>query len=174
MVMMLGQFASQIAIQQRELRPTSTQLRVQTVGAWQNPKTMGSSQEHGITHKTKSFKDVMRECYWKREQARREQDRDAQELMLLRRIERNQLFGYVLTLGGQTLTIDEAMIQMRKGKLTKNEIVEWHSPEIYIDNVNSIGERDSLGEYPALDINRADVLRDPKLRDYIHPSLRAG
>ena len=92
----------------------------------------------------------------------------------MRRLERNQLFGYVLTLSGQTLTIDEAILQMRRGKLTKNEILEWHSPEIYVDNVNSIGERDSLGEYPALGINKADVLKDPKIRGYEHPSLRAG
>ncbi len=168
---MLGQFASQVAACQRELRPTSTQ-RVQTVGPWQNPKTIGSSQTYGIAYKTKSFKDIMRECYWKREQARRDADRNAQELALMRRIERNQLFGYVLTLNGQTLTIDEATTQMRKGKLSKNEILEWHSPEIYVDNVDSIGERDSLSEYPALGINRADVLKDPKLR-YTHPSLRA-
>jgi len=123
--------------------------------------------------KAKSFKDVMRECYWKREQAHRELDRNARELALMRRIERNQLFGYVLTITGQTLTIDEATTQMRRGKLTKQEILEWYSPEIYVDNVNSIGERDSLGEYPALGINRADVLKDPKLH-YTHPALRAG
>ena len=159
---MLGRFASQTATLQQEHRPTST-----------HPKTVGSSQIHGIAYKTKSFKDVMRECYWKREQAHRKLDTDAQELALMRRIELNQLFGYVLTLNGQTLTIDEATTQMRRGKLTKQEILEWHSPEIYVDNVDSIGERDSLGEYPALGINRADVLKDPKLH-YTHPALRAG
>jgi hypothetical protein len=36
----------------------------------------------------------------------------------------------------------------------------------------SIGEVDALAGSKTLAIDRADVLRDPKLRNYVHPSLR--
>jgi len=42
--------------------------------------------------------------------------------------------------------------------------------EAFHDNVHSIGEVDALTGSEALDVNRADVLRDPKL-GYLHPSL---
>ena len=159
---MLGRFASQIATLQQERRPTST-----------HPKNMGLSQSHGIAYKTKSFKDVMRECYWKRDQARRFADRDAVELRILRTLERDRLYGFVITIDGRKLTIDEANSLRDNGLLTMNEVRTWHKAEIYSDMTNSIGEKDSLGEYPALGVNKGDVLRDPKMR-YTHPALRAG
>jgi hypothetical protein len=137
-----------------------------------NPKIVGSSQEHGITHEPKSFKEILRECYWKREQARRDHDKPAREIAFMRRLERRQLFGYVLTITGLTLTIDEARRRMGKGKLTRNEILEWHSPEVYTDNILSIGEKDVYKEhsYPALGLEEGAVLSDPKLH-YLHPAL---
>jgi hypothetical protein len=52
-------------------------------------------------------------------------------------------------------------------RLEKTRILQ----EAHYDNVNSIGEVDALTSSTVLDINRAEVLRDPKRR-YIHPSLR--
>jgi len=43
--------------------------------------------------------------------------------------------------------------------------------EAFHDNVHSIGEVDALTGSEALEVNRGDVLRDPKLR-YIHPCLK--
>jgi hypothetical protein len=42
--------------------------------------------------------------------------------------------------------------------------------EAFHDNIDSIGEVDALTGSEALDVNRGDVLRDPKL-SYIHPCL---
>ena len=123
--------------------------------------------------KPKSFKEILRECYWKREQLKRDRDVNARELALMRKLERRQLFGYVLTINGLTLTIDEARKQMVKGTLTRNEILEWHSPEMYTDNVLSIGEKDVPKGYfyPALGLEEGAVVKDPKLR-YTHSALR--
>jgi hypothetical protein len=43
--------------------------------------------------------------------------------------------------------------------------------EAFHDNVHSIGEVDALTGSETLEVNRGDVLRDPKLR-YIHPCLK--
>jgi len=43
--------------------------------------------------------------------------------------------------------------------------------EAFHDNIDSIGEVDALTGSEALEVNRGDVLRDPKLR-YVHPSLK--
>jgi hypothetical protein len=44
--------------------------------------------------------------------------------------------------------------------------------EAYHDNIHSLGEVDALTSSEALDVNRGDVLRDPKLRQpYAHPCL---
>jgi hypothetical protein len=42
--------------------------------------------------------------------------------------------------------------------------------EAFHDNIDSIGEVDALTGSEALDVNRGDVSRDPKL-SYIHPCL---
>jgi len=42
--------------------------------------------------------------------------------------------------------------------------------EAFHDNIQSIGEVDALTTSEALEVNRGDVLRDPKL-SYIHPCL---
>jgi len=42
--------------------------------------------------------------------------------------------------------------------------------EAFHDNIDSLGEVDALTGSEALEVNRGDVLRDPKLR-YVHPSL---
>lgn len=44
--------------------------------------------------------------------------------------------------------------------------------EAHYDNVESIGEVVALSNSVTLAIDRADVLRDPKLPEYEHPSLR--
>lgn len=44
--------------------------------------------------------------------------------------------------------------------------------EAHYDNVNSIGEVDALTSSEVLGIGRGEVLRDPKLRCYVHPSLK--
>jgi hypothetical protein len=154
----LGLYASQKAVEQRTQQVTVTST---------NHPYQSSAP------KPKSFKEILRECYWKREQLKRDRDVNARELAFMRRLERRQLFGYVLTINGLTLTIDEARKQMEKGKLTKQEILDWHNPEIYTDNVLSIGEKDVPKEYfyPALGLEEGDVLKDPKLR-YLNPRLR--
>jgi hypothetical protein len=43
--------------------------------------------------------------------------------------------------------------------------------EAFNDNIDSIGEVDALTESEALDVNRGDVLRDSKIRGYVHPCL---
>ncbi len=43
--------------------------------------------------------------------------------------------------------------------------------EAFHDNIDSIGEVDALSGSGALDVSRGDVLRDPKIREYRHPSL---
>ena len=129
---MLGQWSSHMAAGQRQTCPTST-IQIE------NPRNVTATVTN---QRRKSFKDIMRECYWRREQAHRAQDKDAQQLAALRRIERTRLFG-----------------------------TDGARPEIYVDNVISIGERDSRHTYPALGLDEGDVVSDPKLR-YLHPSLR--
>jgi hypothetical protein len=43
--------------------------------------------------------------------------------------------------------------------------------EAFHDNIDSLGEVDALTGSEALSIDRGDVLRDPKIREYRHPSL---
>ena len=44
--------------------------------------------------------------------------------------------------------------------------------EAFHDNIDSLGEVDTLTGSDPLDINPGDVLRDPKLRlPYVHPCL---
>ena len=43
--------------------------------------------------------------------------------------------------------------------------------EAFHDNIGSIGEVDALTGSEALEVNRGDVLRDPKIRGYRHPCL---
>ena len=43
--------------------------------------------------------------------------------------------------------------------------------EAFHDNIDSIGEVDALTGSEALEVNRGDVLRDPKIRGYRHPCL---
>lgn len=43
--------------------------------------------------------------------------------------------------------------------------------EAFHDNIDSIGEVDALTRSEALNVDRADVLRDPKLSGYQHPAL---
>jgi hypothetical protein len=42
--------------------------------------------------------------------------------------------------------------------------------EAFHDNIDSIGEVDALTGSEALEVNRGDILRDPKL-SYTHPCL---
>jgi len=43
--------------------------------------------------------------------------------------------------------------------------------EAFRDNVHSIGEVDALTGSEPLNVDRGDVLRDPKIPEYRHPSL---
>jgi len=43
--------------------------------------------------------------------------------------------------------------------------------EAFRDNIDSIGEVDALTGSEALNVDRGDVLRDPKIPEYRHPSL---
>ena len=43
--------------------------------------------------------------------------------------------------------------------------------EAFHDNINSFGEVVSLTASELLNVARGDVLRDPKIREYRHPSL---
>jgi hypothetical protein len=43
--------------------------------------------------------------------------------------------------------------------------------EAFHDNINSLGEVDSLTASESLNVDRGDVLRDPKIPEYRHPSL---
>lgn len=145
-VISVGRSASQIIALQREPYPASTR----------NPY---SSQN-------------LHDFYRRREQAHEAKDKNAEDLAMMRKLEHQRLFGYVITIDGRTLTTEDALRRLEHGKLTKHEILEWHNPEIYCDEVLSVGERDSLDTFPALQIDRGDVLHDPKIPNYQHPSLR--
>ena len=114
----------------------------------------------------------MRECYHKREVAHQQQDKNSQVLAEMRRYEHERLFGYVILTNGEKISTEDGLRRLERHKLSRDEILVWHNPEIYCDVLDSIGERDALDTFPVMDVNRADVLYDPKLRNYVHPSLK--
>lgn len=93
-----------------------------------------------------------------------------------RRGELQKLFGYVRLKNGEEISIDEArrrlsaaLNETRRNESDKTpicpvDIAEWHDPETFHDNIDSLGEVDALGDYPTLSIERGTVLWDPKLR----------
>lgn len=92
-----------------------------------------------------------------------------------KRDERLRLFGYVLLESGERISMDEALTRLRLGDrpggIDKQQILEWHAPEVYHDVLDSIGEIDCTGTYPALHLFAGVVLVDPKRR-HIDPMLR--
>jgi hypothetical protein len=129
----VGLWSSQKSALQRQTRPTSTihdtHLK-KGASATQGETRMQVRPSPPTNHKP--FKEILRESYWKREQAHRTQEE--RDLALLRQVERDRLFG-----------------------------ISTGKPEIYVDNVQSIGERDALNDYPALGLERGTVISDPKL-----------
>ena len=91
-----------------------------------------------------------------------------------KRDERLRLFGYVLLGSGERISIDEAVTRLRLGDcpggIDKQQILEWHAPEVYHDVLDSIGEIDCTGTYPALHLFSGVVLVDPK-RHHVDPML---
>jgi hypothetical protein len=81
-----------------------------------------------------------------------------------RRQERLELFGYVKTKNGITLTIDEASYRLTKGLLRAEDIAEWVNPNAVRDVLSSPGEIDAVRDYPMLGIPKGTVLIDPKIR----------
>lgn len=88
--------------------------------------------------------------------------------------ERLRLFGYVLLQSGERIGIDEALRRLRlsdrPGGISKEQIREWHPPEVYHDVLDSIGEIDCTGTYRALRLFPGVVLVDPKRR-HVDPML---
>jgi lipoprotein NlpI len=121
--------------------------------------------------KPKPFREVLWQCYQLRQERAQQADKNFQLDQQMRQFEHERLFGYVITIYGKKLTVEEARQRIEQHKLTRAEILDWHNPQIYFDEVLSIGERDSLDTFPTLKIDHGDVLYDPKIQ-YCHPSLR--
>jgi hypothetical protein len=106
----------------------------------------------------------------------RERSLNRDKVFAARRRERLELWGYVRTRNGTTLTIQEASSQLTNGSLRAQDIAEWVNPTAFHDVIESIGEVDAVKDYPSLGIVKGTVLRDPKLRTtqggHIDPALR--
>jgi CRISPR/Cas system-associated endonuclease Cas3-HD len=99
-----------------------------------------------------------------RSPSKRRRDRERFENFEAQRRERLELFGYVKTKNGITLTIEKASAFLAKGELRAEDIAEWFNPSSFRDVVNSLGEVDAIRDYPALGITKGTVLLDPKIR----------